>query len=166
MTYFLKIFKHHKPVPHYDLLPSTGQALMRIDGNDFVDDNYSDKRESESDDSSTGEETDVVEVQEEPASASAASSGIKLPAATQISGGKYFHFGLERGILCESLGVVFQHADVLQYVTVYKENKQLLPRSLKKKVSKVTIHIIIFSCKNKRLIQNTCLTKNTMYVLR
>lgn len=36
MTYLLQLLKRHQPTPHYDLLPSSGQQLMWIDGSDVV----------------------------------------------------------------------------------------------------------------------------------
>ena len=35
LTILLKLLKHHKPEPEYDTLPSTGEKLLEIDGQDF-----------------------------------------------------------------------------------------------------------------------------------
>jgi hypothetical protein len=35
MTYLLTLFKLYEPIPCYSLLPSTGKALLKIDGSDW-----------------------------------------------------------------------------------------------------------------------------------
>lgn len=36
MTYLLRLFIHHKPAPAYEMLPTTGDQLMYIDGRDIT----------------------------------------------------------------------------------------------------------------------------------
>jgi hypothetical protein len=60
-----------------------------------------------------------------------------LPSPTQLSdGSKYMHFGLEKVFYGDSPGVVHKEADLYQFVSVYKENPELLPLTMKRKVQK------------------------------
>lgn len=44
------------------------------------------------------------------------------------------YFGLERALSCDSPGIMFRHADILQYVNIYNENINLLPQCIRDKV--------------------------------
>lgn len=61
-------------------------------------------------------------------------SSEKLPPAIPIKGGSYFHFGLKDGLLADSPGVVHSTSALLQYVDVYLEDPNLLPKPVSKKV--------------------------------
>lgn len=103
MTLFLKLFKHYKPKPDYDNLPSSGSVLLKVNGGDFCKSGSKQKT---------------------------------LPAATPMGkSGKYFHFGLEDGLMGRSPGVVFQDAGILQYVSVYSKHPEILPDCIQKQVS-------------------------------
>jgi len=61
-------------------------------------------------------------------------SSENLPPAIPIKGGSYFHFGLKDGLLADSPGVVDSTSALLQYVDVYLEDPNLLPKPVSKKV--------------------------------
>lgn len=58
-----------------------------------------------------------------------------LPSAVPLSGGKYFHFGLETALDGESPGVIYRDADLLQFVDIYLDEPMMLPKPLRKRVS-------------------------------
>lgn len=55
------------------------------------------------------------------------------------NGGKLMYFGLEKAILGDSPGIMFKHADLLQYLNIYMEEPNFLPRSLRQKVKDVNM---------------------------
>lgn len=60
---------------------------------------------------------------------------VKLqPVIEMDNGGKLIYFGLESALSGDSPGIVFKHADLLQFVNIYKEDPQLLPECLRSKV--------------------------------
>jgi len=89
-------------------LPNSGKILLQIDGRDWP--------------GSNGER--------------------KLPVAKQLKSldgetnhGKYFHFGLESALAGKSPGIVHRDADLLQFVDLYYDDRSLLPRAIRKRVS-------------------------------
>lgn len=63
----------------------------------------------------------------------------KLQAAIEMdNGGRLIYFGVERALCGDSPGIVFKHADLLQFVNIYKEDPQLLPQCLRSKVISYT----------------------------
>lgn len=54
----------------------------------------------------------------------------KMPTTQQLKGGKYIHFGLEKGLAGESPGLVFENADVMQYVSLFKETPEIVPEAI------------------------------------
>lgn len=54
------------------------------------------------------------------------------------NGGKLMYFGLKRAILGDSPGIMFKHADLLQYLNIYMEEPNFLPKSLRQKVKDIS----------------------------
>lgn len=106
MTYLLTLLKLHEPTPCYSMLPNTGKQLVHITGRDFGTFNFS------------------------------AESSKELPAAVTINNGKYLHFGVESALNGESPGVVHRDADLLQFVDVYLQELDMLPKPLLARVSR------------------------------
>jgi hypothetical protein len=72
-------------------------------------------------------------------------SPYKLPPAIPVKGGSYFHFGLKDGLLADSPGVVDSTSALLQYVDVYLEDPNLLPKSVSQKaIFLLNLNIYIF----------------------
>lgn len=51
-------------------------------------------------------------------------------------GGKLMYFGIEGAIKGDSPGLLFENAHLLQYINLYKKDKDLLPQSI---IDQVTI---------------------------
>jgi|688.fasta_scaffold992782_1 hypothetical protein len=49
-------------------------------------------------------------------------------------GGKIMYFGIERAIKEDSPGLLFQNAHLLQFINLYKKDKNLLPKSIVEQV--------------------------------
>ena len=105
MTYLLTLLKLHEPTPCYSMLPKTDKQLVQITGHDFVTFNVD------------------------------AESSKQLPAAVSINNGKYLHFGVKSALNGESPGVVHRDADLLQFVDVYIQEPDMLPKPLLARVS-------------------------------
>ena len=114
MSYLLKLLKRYQPDPCYDSLPSTGRTLLEINKS-FC---------SSSNDLSASATTSERQNQ----------SMCDIPQTVEISGGKYLHLGLENALSCSSPGLLFKHSDLLQYVSIYKEDSTLLPTCIRTKV--------------------------------
>lgn len=126
MTCFLKLFKRHQPIPEYDTLPSTGQQLLQIDGRDYYG--------FPSEKTRTNKWTSAYVVTSTARGVKRKRLPTRLPPSRFFrEKSKYMHFGVESALSGSSVGLVFKNADLLQYITIYKENPQLLPRSLLKK---------------------------------
>lgn len=63
-------------------------------------------------------------------------SGISLdlPKPVQINEGKYVHFGLENALNGDSPGVVNRDADLMQFVDLYVDVPNILPKPILKRV--------------------------------
>ena len=62
-------------------------------------------------------------------------SSLKLPAAINVKGGKYFHFGIETALNGQSPGVFhFNNRDLFEYLEIHKKYPTLLPFPLRRKV--------------------------------
>lgn len=61
---------------------------------------------------------------------------VPLLAATRFPGiaGKLMYFGVEEAIAGDSPGVLFQNADLLQYLQIYLDSPDYLPECIRKKV--------------------------------
>ncbi|KAK4006118.1 hypothetical protein OUZ56_011273 [Daphnia magna] len=114
MSYLLKLLKHYQPDPCYDSLPSTGRTLLEINKS-FC---------SSSNGLSASATTSERQNQ----------SKCDIPQTVEISGGKYLHLGLENALSCSSPGLLLKHSDLLQYVSIYKEDSTLLPTCIRTKV--------------------------------
>ncbi|KAK4037926.1 hypothetical protein OUZ56_029950 [Daphnia magna] len=114
MSYLLKLLKHYQPDPCYDSLPSTGRTLLEINKS-FC---------SSSNGLSASGTTSERQNQ----------SKCDIPQTVEISGGKYLHLGLENALSCSSPGLLFKHSDLLQYVSIYKEDSTLLPTCIRTNV--------------------------------
>jgi hypothetical protein len=67
----------------------------------------------------------------------------KLPKAFRVTGeknkrrgGSMLYFSLKGAILGDSPGLLHQHAHLLQYLIIHKQDKTLLPKDIRKKVQK------------------------------
>ena len=58
----------------------------------------------------------------------------KLPSPIRVGVGKYVHFGLENALNGESAGIVHRDSDLLQFVDIYVEEPNLLPKPIIKRV--------------------------------
>jgi hypothetical protein len=67
----------------------------------------------------------------------------KMPVASLISEGKYFHFGLENALKGTSVGLIHRDADLLHFVDVYLQEPGLLPKTLRDRVSSDLVIVII-----------------------
>nr|CAH0104284.1 unnamed protein product [Daphnia galeata] len=61
-------------------------------------------------------------------------SSPKLPPASSLGNGKYLHFGLENALNGESPGIVHRDADLFQFVNVYVDEPNLLPKAIVKRI--------------------------------
>jgi hypothetical protein len=108
MSYLLKLLKHYKPDPCYDSLPSTGRTLLEINKAYCSPPIRTRSRKT-------------------PIRGRLRQTTSNLPLPVEFSHGKYMHFGLENALSGCSPGLLFKHADLLQYVSIYKEDPTILP---------------------------------------
>lgn len=163
MTYLLKLLIRHQPDPMYDTLPNTGKQLLHIDGSDIPlviihpslsEETQTNISEPQNDESLT-ENNVQIESEETNYSTTSRCQNInmaqptissttpsrkrskpkRLPQAVSLDdGGKYMHFGVEAAFADDSLGQVFQNANLLQYARLYNKSPNILPSSIRKKV--------------------------------
>lgn len=144
LTYLLKLLKHYAPDPLYESLPSSGQQLLKLDFADamWCRDTIESSSHTESSVLTVEEDTRTACTNEVPLSNVVNARKRKrhpkpLPPAINLSnGGKLMYFGIESALLGNSPGNLFKHADLLQFVQIYKEDPALLSQSLVSKVKK------------------------------
>ena len=64
-----------------------------------------------------------------------------MPPASLLGTGKYLHFGLENALSDESPGIVPRDADLFQFVNVYVDEPNLLPKAIVKRVRNISFKI-------------------------
>lgn len=126
MSILLKLLKTHKPLVDYETLPSTGKALLVIDGNDVRHQQLS--VETQEDIPPAVRPTKPRQSKKRPP---------RIFRAVEFGdGGSYIHFGIETAILGDSPGLYFKDANIIQFAHLNKISPDLIPKAVKEKVAR------------------------------